>query len=82
MTPFIPITHSIIYHHEKAKTLTYTHTHTHTNTHTQRVLCSVKVSEGPVAPEGPSVFFRFYSDRVLFKFLSDRVLFRVLFEFL
>ena len=74
MTPFIPITHSIIYHHEKAKTLTHTHTHTH------RVLCSVKVSEGPVAPEDPSVFFRFHNDRVLFKFLSDRVLFRVLFE--
>ena len=37
--------------------------------------CDAKVNEGPKAPEGPKVLFRFHSDRVFFRFLSDMVLF-------
>ena len=62
---FIPITHSIIYHCQKAK---------------RNFFCSAKVIEGPQAPECfiDRVVFRFHSDSVLFRFLIDRILFRVL----
>ena len=60
----IPITHCVIYHHQKAK----------------RIFCNAKFIEGPEPPDGSNdrTLFRVLSDGVLFRILSDKVFFRIL----
>ena len=60
---FIPITHSIIYHYQKAKKSWFA---------TQKSLTALKLLRIFI-----NVVFRFHSDRVLFRFLIDRILSRI-----
>ena len=62
---FIPITHSIIYHYQKAKKSFFV---------AQKSLKVLKFLRIFI----DSVVFRFHSDRTLFRFFIDRILFRVL----
>ena len=62
---FIPITHSIIYHYQKAKKSFLV---------AQKSLKVLKLLRIFI----DSVVFRFHNDRTLFRFFIDRILFRVL----